>query len=75
MIELTIAQTDLLFEATEIYELWYSKYYIQPPSFAELLKMNHIKLMDLFTDEPTEIEVTEAILKIKESYFKLLADY
>ncbi len=74
--ELTIEQSELLFEATEIFLLWYEKYYSEPPTFSELLQISHTKIMDIcelgnYTDE----EVTQKIKELKENYFKLLTDY
>lgn len=74
--DLTIEQTELLFEATEIFQLWYAKYYDEPPSFSELLEINHVKVMDIAEMlDSNEEEITLSIVELKETYLKLLAEY
>lgn len=75
--ELTVVQTELLFEATEIFLAWYKKYNaLEHPSYSELLATNHTKIMDIFDgEEYTEEDVTEILINLKDNYLKLFLDY
>lgn len=73
--ELTIEHTELLYEATEIFHLWYKKYYSDPPKFSDLLQINHIKIIDICEEfNYSESEITEKIIGLKQTYLKLLLE-
>lgn len=74
--ELSIEQTELLFEATEIFSAWYKKYNSEYPTFSELLEINHIKILDIFEgEEYTSEEVTETLINLKDNYLRLFLEY
>ena len=74
--ELTIEQTELLFIATDVFHMWYTKYYPDPPSYSELLKINHVKILDIFDGyKYTDEEVVDILENLIITYNKLLEDY
>lgn len=72
--ELTLDQTDLLFDVTEHHLKWYIRYYPSVPEFDILLELNHVKLKQCFPDglEYTEDDVTSKLLEFKTDYINML---
>lgn len=74
--ELTVEQTEILFEATEIFLAWYRKYNTEYPTFSELLQTNHVKILDIFDgEEYTEEDVTITLNNLKDNYLRLFLEY
>ena len=73
---LTVEQTDLLFDVTEHHLKWYLRYYPDPPEFNTLLELNHLKLRHSFPDgmKYTEEDVTNKLLEYKQQYIDMLID-
>jgi len=74
--DLTVEQTELLFEATEIFLAWYKKYNVEYPTFSELLQINHTKILDIFEgDIYSEEDVTNTLINLKDNYLRLFLEY
>jgi hypothetical protein len=59
MLDLTVNQTEILYDLTEIHLEWHQKYYNTHPTFAELLDEN-------------PKEVTKVLFNMKKNYLELL---
>lgn len=74
-IKLTTRQNELLFEVAESHLKWYKLYYENPPKFEILLELNHTKLSYIIDEDTTEQDITDALVKMKEGYEKMIDDY
>lgn len=73
MLNLTVIQTEILYDLTEIHLEWHQKYYNTHPTFAELLELNHVKLCNLLIDkDENPKEVTKILFNMKKNYLELL---
>lgn len=69
--QLTIAQTELLYEVTEMHQKWYEEFYSEVPSFDILLELNHNKIMFLIDDNTSESFITETLKEMYSRYKEL----
>jgi len=73
--DLTLEQTQLLFDVTEHHLKWYLKYYPDPPEFDVLLELNHVKLKNHFSEIKYEsVDVTNKLLDLKQGYIDMYID-
>ena len=74
---LTIEQSEMLYEIAEIHLAWILKY--NPDSkttFSDMLHINHTKLLNCFFDSIyNESDVTEKLLKIRAHVLRLSNEY
>lgn len=74
--DLTIEQTNLLFDVTEHHLKWYIRYYPDVPEFDILLEINYIKLKNMFStiSEASEDDITNKLLELKIDYINMLCN-
>lgn len=74
--DLTIGQTNLLFDVTEHHLKWYIRYYPDVPDFDILLELNYIKLKNKFSSisKVSEEDITNELMKLKIDYINMLSN-
>jgi len=75
--ELTIEQSEMLYQIAEIHLDWILKY--NPSSkttFEQILKLNHNKLLNYFIDiDYSEKDVTKKLVKMRGKVLRLSKEY
>ena len=75
--KLTIEQSELLYQIAEIHLDWIQKYNTESnTTFGEMLKLNHVKLINCFCDDIyTEREVTNKLYDMRAHVLRLKDEY
>jgi hypothetical protein len=73
---LTRQQTDLLYHAAEWHHKWFKVYSDSPPSFADVLQLNHEKITHIgeMIDFDT-IQITQFLIEMRDNYEQMYNDY
>jgi len=75
MIDLTTKQSELLYEVAELHHEWYKMYYpTDPPALSILLELNHTKICNVAIDDMSEKDITDILIKMKNSFQTLIDD-
>jgi hypothetical protein len=74
-VELTEKQFEILYEATDWHLKFYKTYSNDPPTYAELLRLNHQKITDIIEDDMSEDDITYYLNKMKDNYTNLYNSY
>lgn len=73
VVDLTIEQTEMLFDVSELHFLWYQKTgNASTTSLEALLQFNHYKLSNMINDSESNLTIEQAMFKLKSCYEFLL---